>query len=703
MGRAPAAPGISTAIAARFSGIAGTTGSPRQTAEWKVERRIELSGVTGCCVVVADGTISFVDDAGDVRTDEELTEALKDHARAFLDAYVNNPHGGAQRIGLVYRASGQSWTAPTLRFEPDVVRALFPIAGAATAQLTNFQRRNRFRSLYQGFEILLAFRRQSMPGVPLYCPALVDRNTTLADYPESPLPDVTPPGAHTPVFEVLNLLEGMPHRERRSDAVQRLFTKISQNVVRPDMRRPPDLALVEDVGPVPSAAQEDIDDPFAEVRHRHDVPVDISYVAGPAPDPARPVEPGALDGVRNVTPALLRRFTTFKELDAPTLEMLSARVPIHDAHAGTCLVKAGTVDEWNYYLLAGTLELKALDNASTLLRAGTEPAHAPVVRLLPRHFTVTARTPVRYLRVHQSLLRKTTGRASPGCPAPEIEAGARSPLHQALERELAGGTYVPPRLPGLAAKARAASRQDGTDARTLARMVETDSRVAQQLIKAAAIQAHHGEPSIDDLTTAISRLGAAATRQLLTAFSLREIFDVSSQDTRKRADEVWSHCTHVAALCFALARATPGLMPERALLAGLLHDIGAAAIIAYVARHPEIACDADDLDAAVAHFKGAVGACLLRKWNFSEEMARVAAEADDWYRDPGEKPDYCDLVLVAQLHSFAGTDRASRLPRMDEIPAYEKLAPGKLTPALTLEILHQAHNQIEETQRLLRG
>lgn len=69
--------------------------------------------------------------------------------------------------------------------------------------------------------------------------------------------------------------------------------------------------------------------------------------------------------------------------------------------------------------------------------------------------------------------------------------------------------------------------------------------------------------------------------------------------------------------------------------------------------------------------------------------------------DISHEPDYVDLVVVAQLHAFVGTPAMARLPRLDLVPAFHKLALGKLTPRHSIGILENAREQIRELRDLL--
>ena len=65
-------------------------------------------------------------------------------------------------------------------------------------------------------------------------------------------------------------------------------------------------------------------------------------------------------------------------------------------------------------------------------------------------------------------------------------------------------------------------------------------------------------------------------------------------------ETLWQHSAYVAALSFVLGRETPGIDPEQALLAGLIHDIGSVAAIGGVNRFPVLAKREEVLDYTIA-------------------------------------------------------------------------------------------------------
>lgn len=73
-----------------------------------------------------------------------------------------------------------------------------------------------------------------------------------------------------------------------------------------------------------------------------------------------------------------------------------------------------------------------------------------------------------------------------------------------------------------------------------------------------------------------------------------------------------------------------------------------------------------------------IGQLILEKWHFPPELVQVAAQHEDHQRNPRAEPDYTDVVLIANLHSYMGRPKhkTGGVDR-NEIPAFDKLG---LTP-----------------------
>ncbi|MEO8592054.1 MAG: HDOD domain-containing protein [Candidatus Solibacter sp.] len=87
----------------------------------------------------------------------------------------------------------------------------------------------------------------------------------------------------------------------------------------------------------------------------------------------------------------------------------------------------------------------------------------------------------------------------------------------------------------------------------------------------SALFGSRGETST--IAGAIARLGFATAQKLIMSSALRGVFG------SPKLQEVWQHSLHVADLSEQLARATGGIDPAAAYLAGLVHDVGQLVVL----------------------------------------------------------------------------------------------------------------------------
>jgi len=406
------------------------------------------------------------------------------------------------------------------------------------------------------------------------------------------------------------------------------------------------------------------------------------------------------------TPELLANFIPFSECSQDELIVLADHAWIDEVKQGYVLTRAGSTDEWDLYLIEGTLRLEADDGKETFIMGGSRTARAPFGHLQPRHYTVSAITSVQFLRVDNTLLKDLTySNIRAGVRVEEAEVSPNvinTPLFTEIYDDLINDRLVVPSMPEVALKIRHLVEDDDIPIPQLAKVLNIDPAISAKLIKSANGALYHGQPAVDTCARAISRLGLNTTKHLVVSFVMRNLFCEKIHDVllNQHARDLWFHSVEVAAISIALANVTPGMNAEEALLAGLLHDIGELVILSYAENYPEMIVDNETLDDVIKHLKAEIGAVVLREWKFPDAIVEAAYGAEEWTRDSGEKPDYCDVVLTAQLHSFFGTPRMDSIPPLEDIPAFSKLADGNLTPEISMKILDEAKEQILETKQL---
>lgn len=394
----------------------------------------------------------------------------------------------------------------------------------------------------------------------------------------------------------------------------------------------------------------------------------------------------------------LKFFLPFQHLNDHQLIELANLIQIKNIPANQTLIELHSNTSLQYFLIDGTVEISDESSTQWLIHSRSENSRNPLSRYRPSRYCVKSVTEVKIMIVDLETVLQFSNKAATDDESEQIRDHY---LYKQLIKDLSNDRLQLPSVPDVAIKIRQALIDDTSNFRQIASIISSDPAITTKIIKTANSALYRSVHKINDCQMAVTRLGAKVTSQLVISFSMKELFKTKNKSLKKKMLSIWNHSREVAALSFVLAKITPGFNPEHALLAGLLHDIGAIPIISYADKNPQILEDEQEFDRLINVLKGEVGAAILSKWQFKDDLITTAREAENWLRKPGDKPDYCDIIIVAQLHSMVASTESSEIPKLDEVPAFSKLALGQLTPQLSVKVLEQAKEQVEETMNLL--
>lgn len=267
-------------------------------------------------------------------------------------------------------------------------------------------------------------------------------------------------------------------------------------------------------------------------------------------------------------------------------------------------------------------------------------------------------------------------------------------------RHLHANKLALPTIPDVSFKIRRAINDENANSAKIARVVQIDPSITARLIKISNCPLYRGRKPIESCPEALTRLGLRAARDIITAFSMKSVFNAKSPLIRQKMLELWGHSSNVAAISAVFAHKIKGFDPDRAMLAGLIHDIGIVPILTHADNHLDIMAGADDLTVAIKKLRADIGVKIIRQWDFPVDFEEVVVHAEDWYRDNDNPPNYADIVMIAQLHSYIGKVDIKTLPKIAELPAYQKLA-GHLDASDSIGILDKAKEEIEQIRLML--
>jgi len=407
----------------------------------------------------------------------------------------------------------------------------------------------------------------------------------------------------------------------------------------------------------------------------------------------------------------LRRLKEIQPLGRLTddqLVLLASRAERRTHGAGQRVIERGIRDGLEFFLISGEVELEAVDGRKSVISAESEKALHPIARLQPRMYHVTAVKPCEFLVVEQDVLNQML-RAAPVAQvemdADEGARGGESEEHHLLMEfysELRSNQIRLPSVPDVAWKVRRVADHENSTAEQVAVAVSADPAMAAKLVRVCNSPLYRGFSEVRNVRESVVRLGMKTTRQLVTVFSMREIFKSKQASLQAEMENLWRHSREVAALCWVLADHATRINPEEALLAGLLHDIGVVPILVQAEHHANLFSDNANLQKAIRELRGDIGTAILESWSFPPAFLRAVRHAEDWFYESSEaEPQLVDIVIVAQLHSMINSGQNTELPSFDQVPAYGRLGELELNASQSLRLLTEARARVDEVQQLL--
>jgi HD-like signal output (HDOD) protein len=277
---------------------------------------------------------------------------------------------------------------------------------------------------------------------------------------------------------------------------------------------------------------------------------------------------------------------------------------------------------------------------------------------------------------------------------------AKNKLLMDCYQHMQSDDLVLPTIPEVSFKICRAINDDKSSISSIARVVQIDPSITARLIQIANSPLYLGRKKTESCPEALTRLGLKTAQDIITSFAMQSVFNAKSPVIRQKMAELWAHSSYIAAISAVFAHKIPGFDPDRAMLAGLIHDIGIVPILTYADNHPDIIAHPKDLVETVKELRADIGVQIIRRWDFPGDFEDVVINAENWFRNDNNPPSYSDIVMISQLHSFIGKIDIKKIPKIDSLPAYKKLA-GHLDANDSINILDTAKDDIEHIRQIL--
>ena len=372
---------------------------------------------------------------------------------------------------------------------------------------------------------------------------------------------------------------------------------------------------------------------------------------------------------------------------------------------GERLIERGAVAPFDFFLVDGALAVSAGPADERAVDASDPDAHYPIAHLRPSLFDVSAAQSAQVVRIEAAELkrRQPALRRARFFDVGRLQGGSwrQHPLAERLIAQLDADSVAVPAMPGIALRIRRALQDGDYDMQRIATIISADPAITATLLKAANSALFPGGAPCETLQAALMRMGMDRAQNIVLAVSTKRLFTGTSPAIKQRFAAAWRHAVDIAAMCSVLARHTNG-DPDRSLLIGLLHEIGTVSILSLADEAPELLDHAAVLDDVLEVFAPRFSAEILDAWGLGDDFSDAALYQADWYRDDDPWLDTTDLVIVAHLHALVKERQFRQMPRLDEVPAFAKVAGTDAAASVSLKLLDDARAQVEEIKALLR-
>ena len=223
-------------------------------------------------------------------------------------------------------------------------------------------------------------------------------------------------------------------------------------------------------------------------------------------------------------------------------------------------------------------------------------------------------------------------------------------LLEDIAREMSGSVVFPTTF-DLVVRLRKILEDPNASLDRIADVLKLEPLIAVRLVGLANSAAYRRRgPEVRDLKTAIQRLGLRSVRSAALAIALGQL--IRSKDMAEFKDyalQLWEHSVGCAAAAWVVAAKLTRIDPEEAILAGLVHDLGAFYLLYRATRYPEFHGRQDTVRQLVAQWHESIGHSLLVALGMPEDMAEAIRDHDQPRPAPEVPRNLAEIVYVANV------------------------------------------------------
>lgn len=181
----------------------------------------------------------------------------------------------------------------------------------------------------------------------------------------------------------------------------------------------------------------------------------------------------------------------------------------------------------------------------------------------------------------------------------------------------------------------------------------SESQVIQErLIQLANCVMYRGMLEIKSVKPAILRLGISRVLSLISGMSISQYISITrSPSLEKHFTKMWLQCLDVASIAYVIAQLKTQIDSEKALLAGMVHNIGVLPLLLSLDNTPVFKQNPtimrDMVDAIIPKYYPYAGRILMQSWNLPEDIISIATNHRNLHPPTHKEIELCDVIQLA--------------------------------------------------------
>jgi len=267
-----------------------------------------------------------------------------------------------------------------------------------------------------------------------------------------------------------------------------------------------------------------------------------------------------------------------------------------------------------------------------------------------------------------------------------------------LALELDNGDISLPSLPDVVLKIRTMLERDDCDFVRVSQAVSVDPVLVSKLfVFANSALYNRANVKIEDLDTAIGRLGFEVVRNTAMSLAMKQLYDSDKHNkSAKQQRKVWARGMKLSSMAFAIAQKHPNLNQESAFLCGLMNEVGKLYILTKAEEFPDFLGNQSSLNLVLEEWNPQISKSIIESWGFPQEIAESADPASYVDHDPASVPSLVDAIVVAKL--LVDGNESNLEETFDEDPSCQKLSINEVSAA---ELMAAYREKLQNMQQSL--